>query len=153
NPAEFFLLNESFDSEYLSEEKEKLKNILNSWAEKHAAVIFQKNHSATKWRSLQNALLNYDFIYSVTNDQWFDPVKQKYAHIEPFFRGIHQMIEISMSVIIDYGYQLQQDIKQLKTDSEQLKLDPAEYQRVLALRGQMKRLQQWWEIAAIHLML
>ncbi len=146
-------LHPKFDTEPLASEKQKLKNSLDHWAKKHASIIFQENGTATDWQNLINFLVDHELILAITNDQSLDPIKQKYAHIEPFFRGIHQMTEIAMNIIVDYSLQLHHEIKQLKVHPPQLKLDPAEYQQIVSLRQQMKRLQQWWEIAASHIML
>ena len=153
NKKNVFTLDNQFNEVHLINEKKAFQKMLCQWNKKHASLIFSSNQSMHYWQILQTNLVDFSLILSVTNDQPIDAIKQKYAHIEPFFRGIHQMLEVAMNVMLDYSEALQQNIQQLHLSSNQMKLDPAEYQKVVLLRAQMQRMQQWWEIAAQHIML
>lgn len=142
-----------FNSDELQNEKAIIFRQRNFWNRKHAAVIFPHKNSLSRWKSLQNKLINPSFITSVSEDQKLDSIKQKYAHIEPFFRGIHQTTEIAMNVMVDWIEKLHTDISQLTLSAQKNTLDQSEYPNIIKLRDQMQRIQTWWETAARHIML
>jgi selenocysteine lyase/cysteine desulfurase len=144
---------EDFNTPSLADEKNELKKMHLYWSKKHAAIFFPKKNALKNWQMLQHIIVDPLFILTVTEDQNLDSVKQKYAHIEPFFRGIHQMLEVAMSIIVDDSEKLQQDIKKLTASQDGTQLDPTQSHQVVVLREKMNRIQQWWEIAAANIML
>ncbi|EKD71030.1 MAG: hypothetical protein ACD_46C00291G0006 [uncultured bacterium] len=140
-----------FYCQTILEEKIALNKQQQFWNKQHASMVFSTSNSTYNWKSLQNKLVDKQLILTITNDQELDPAKKKYAHIEPFFRGIHQMIEVAMNVIIDIVEQLSHEISHLIVINEKVKLDKKN--NLNKIRLTLSFIQQWWEVAAKHIML
>ncbi len=135
----------------LESESHDILQTLSTWRQQHASLLAQDN-SLQLWESLQATLLKPTFITSITFDQHLDPVKEKYAHIEPFFRGIHQITEATIPVILDDCEALKATIMQLKVATDNT-IDCNETTRINHMRLQMETMQTWWEVAADNIML
>ncbi len=130
-----------------SDAKQHLTHVKEKWNEQHTKLIIQLAPDAD-WKKLCNT----NPIEQITNDFSLDDIKMKYAYIEPFFRGIHQIFEATMTVMMDVSHDLRHQLSTIKIDTQQ-QIEKDETAKITTLRKLLHVIQLFWEVSAKHVML
>lgn len=126
-----------------------LMQLQTTWNQHHAACL---GLTEAEWNQFVHLIIDVESVDQVFCNREETEVGRKYAYIEPFFRGIHQLVEAAMMVITTVVSRIESQLCTLTITAENLIAD-IESPKILSLRCQLSDVQVWWEVAARNIML
>lgn len=153
---EIYLFSDEFLApSFLNLKKEFQESLLDSYS-KHLSVIFP-NKSDIEFEALLKEVItslhDRNLITDILEHSEDKKLSKKYEHIEPFFKGVHQITEIVLDLLIDYTKDIRANIRTLDIylQVNDYFIKEGQSEKIDYLRNLMLMISDCWHLLTNHI--